>query len=174
MDIPIFLGEILTLVKEKGYQMITFYTGNIFDSKTKIIAHQVNCMGKMGSGLALQVKQKYPNVFYEYHRHYDDQTKKLGDCLCVLCPDGRVIANLYGQYGYGYDGVQYTSHESLKKAMISLASLMSPGHSIAFPYKMSCDRGGGSWNVVSGYISTIFENYEVEIWRLPLEVKKGE
>lgn len=147
--------------------MIKFYTGDIFDSKTNIIAHQVNCMGVMGSGLAYQIKKKYPNVFEEYHKHYMNNTKLLGDCLNVLCPDGRIISNLYGQYDFGRDGKVYTNHEYLRRAMVKLASVMLPTNSIAFPYKMSCDRGGGNWEIVLEYISIIFENYNVEIWRLP-------
>lgn len=30
------------------------------------IAHQVNCRGKMGSGVALAIKQKYPEVYQKY------------------------------------------------------------------------------------------------------------
>jgi len=32
-----------------------------------IIAHQVNCQGKMGAGLALKIRKKYPQV-YEYYK----------------------------------------------------------------------------------------------------------
>lgn len=144
-----------------------FYTGDIFDSKTKFIAHQVNCMGDMNSGVAKQIRQKYPNVFEEYLYHYMKGTKELGDCLNVLCPDGRIISNLYGQYGYGYENKVYTNYEFLREAMRKLASIMKPDDSISFPYKMSCDRGGGDWTIVFEYISDIFKNFNVEIWRLP-------
>ena len=41
---------------------IKIIDGNLFDSKAKIIAHQVNCQGKMNSGVAKEVRQRYPHV----------------------------------------------------------------------------------------------------------------
>lgn len=32
--------------------------GNLLDAKTDVIAHQVNCQGVMGAGIALQIKNK--------------------------------------------------------------------------------------------------------------------
>lgn len=34
--------------------------GNLLDAPFQFIAHQVNCRGVMGAGLAKQIKQKYP------------------------------------------------------------------------------------------------------------------
>lgn len=34
--------------------------GNVFDSDAKIICHQVNCQGVMGSGVAKEVRERYP------------------------------------------------------------------------------------------------------------------
>lgn len=41
--------------------------GNVFDSDAKIICHQVNCQGVMGSGVAKEVRERYPKVYEEYH-----------------------------------------------------------------------------------------------------------
>ena len=46
--------------------MIEIIEGNLFDTDAKFICHQVNCMGKMGSGVALQVRQRFPHVYEEY------------------------------------------------------------------------------------------------------------
>lgn len=48
--------------------MIEIIEGNLFDTDAKFICHQVNCMGKMGSGVALQVRQRFPHVYEEYKR----------------------------------------------------------------------------------------------------------
>lgn len=47
---------------------IKIIDGNLFDSKAKIIAHQVNCQGKMNSGVAKEVRQRYPHVYRDYPR----------------------------------------------------------------------------------------------------------
>ena len=39
---------------------------SVFNTDAIIIAHQVNCMGVMGSGVAKQVKEKYPSAFHDY------------------------------------------------------------------------------------------------------------
>ena len=39
---------------------------DLFESGADMICHQVNCMGVMGSGVAKQVKERYPKVFEEY------------------------------------------------------------------------------------------------------------
>ena len=46
--------------------MISYHSGDIFDSNCNIICHQVNCMGVMGAGLAKQVKKKCPDAFRRY------------------------------------------------------------------------------------------------------------
>ena len=46
--------------------MITFKTGNLFDSKCDTLVNTVNCVGVMGKGIALQFKEKYPHMFAEY------------------------------------------------------------------------------------------------------------
>lgn len=48
--------------------MITIVHGNIFDSKCQTIVNAVNCVGVMGKGLALQYKNRYPEMFEEYRK----------------------------------------------------------------------------------------------------------
>ena len=48
--------------------MIKVINGDLFSSTARFIVHQVNCQGKMGSGVALQVKQKFPHVYDEYKK----------------------------------------------------------------------------------------------------------
>ena len=40
--------------------------GNVFDSDADIICHQVNCQGVMGSGVAKEVRERFPNVYEEF------------------------------------------------------------------------------------------------------------
>jgi len=41
----------------------------IVDAQTNVIAHQVNCQGIMGSGIAKQIKEKWFDVFKQYNYH---------------------------------------------------------------------------------------------------------
>ena len=40
--------------------------------------------------------------------------------------------------------------------------------SVAFPYKMSSDRGGADWNIILAMIESVFKNTDItiEIWAL--------
>ena len=46
--------------------MIKIINGDIFSGTEDIICHQVNTLGVMGSGIALQIKKLYPMVFTAY------------------------------------------------------------------------------------------------------------
>ena len=46
--------------------MITFVSGNMFDSSAQVITNTVNCVGVMGKGLALEFKARFPDMFEDY------------------------------------------------------------------------------------------------------------
>jgi O-acetyl-ADP-ribose deacetylase (regulator of RNase III) len=46
--------------------MIEFCNGNLFDSGCEALVNTVNCKGVMGCGIALQFKNKYPEMFVDY------------------------------------------------------------------------------------------------------------
>ena len=48
--------------------MIRVIDGDLFTTDARFIVHQVNCKGVMGSGVAKQVRNKYPHVFVEYKK----------------------------------------------------------------------------------------------------------
>lgn len=44
---------------------------NLFDSGCEALVNTVNCMGVMGCGIALQFKNKYPEMFIDYKNFCD-------------------------------------------------------------------------------------------------------
>lgn len=58
--------------------MIEFVQGDIFESGCEAIVNPINCIGKMGAGLALQFKQKYPEMFKEYEMLCKAKKIKIG------------------------------------------------------------------------------------------------
>lgn len=152
---------------------IVYKTGNLLDAQTDVIAHQVNCQGVMGSGVAKQIRDKWPRVYDNYVSDcYDYITctyELLGECQLVQIDDYQYVANLFGQDHYGKDGKRYTSYDGIYDALTNLAvQMMDNGmESVAFPYKMSSDRGGADWNVVLAMIESVFKNTDItiEIWK---------
>lgn len=152
---------------------IKMVTGDILSpndtDKITVICHQVNCKGVMGSGLAKQVREKYPQVFEEYKKKcHDYGSMNLGDCQWLFVGHSRFIANIFGQDSYGRDRC-YTDYVALHKAFDSLYKLTGSNVVVRIPYKIGCGLGGGNWNVVQDMINKclVDKGVEVEIWELP-------
>ena len=86
--------------------MVKIIEGNLFDTKANIICHQCNCQGVMGSGVAAEVKRRYPEVFKAYRKDYEEGKLVLGYVNFAQASTGQILANLCGQEKYGYDGKQ--------------------------------------------------------------------
>jgi O-acetyl-ADP-ribose deacetylase (regulator of RNase III) len=154
--------------------MVVYKECDIFDSGADVICHQVNCQGVMGSGLAKQVRERYPSVYKEYKSWCNiyKPEELLGKSQFVpLVPISEVangnyqqgdlmgIINVFGQLDYGYTGKCYTDYEALRHAFQNLRKfcktfLYNPV--IAFPYNFGCARGGGDWEMVSAMIEDAF------------------
>lgn len=91
--------------------------------KVDIICHQTNCKGVMGIEIALQIKKTYPEVFKRYREFCKEYGGVLlGRTLFVNCNDGKMVANLFGQDGFGR-GFYQTDYVALEKAVSSLAKV---------------------------------------------------
>lgn len=157
--------------------MIIEKQGDLLESGCDIICHQVNCRGVMGSGIAKQIRAKWPRVYMEYA--YDcsivNWEDSLGSCLLLDTPSNQWVANLFGQNGYGRDKM-YTDYAAVESALIKMKDRILqqvPADRLAtlrigIPYGMGCGLGGGSWDIVYAIIKKVFENsqYVIEIWRL--------
>ena len=97
-----------------------FEKSDLTNSTAQIICHQVNCQGKMGSGVALAIRNKFPNVYNEYIFKHNNEGTKLGDLQIVEINSNcrntkehsQFVANIAGQFNYGYDGKRYTSYDA--------------------------------------------------------------
>ena len=61
--------------------MISFLTGDIFQSNAQGIVNPVNTVGVMGKGLALAFKKKFPSNYLEYKQAYERDELKTGKML---------------------------------------------------------------------------------------------
>lgn len=140
--------------------MIKHIHCNIFDSGADVICHQVNCKGEMNSGIAKQIRERYPWVYgtYKDECKYYEPDGLLGKSLFCRIDETRSIANLFAQADYGYDGKCYTSYECLQSALEDVA-MTHEDKTIAIPYLMGCHRGGGDWNKVNQIIEEVFADY---------------
>ena len=147
-----------------GIKMIVVKEGNIFNGNEKIICHQTNCLGIMGGGIALQVRNRYPEVYKKYSELcslYKDRTERLmGNVQFVETNDGKIIANCFGQNGIG-NGVQ-TDYNDLYECLKSVKTYAEEHLvTVSIPYNIGCGLAGGDWNIVSSMIEEIFGDSDV-------------
>lgn len=149
--------------------MIVQKTGDLLQAPETILCQQVNCRGKMGKGLADSIRKKWPVVKDQYlHYVYDAKVSGsplLGSAQLVEIDDGKYVANLFGQDGYGTEpGHQYTDVDALEKALIWVRDAAKDlGASIALPYNIGCSLGGGNWDEVSAVIERVFSSSDVPV-----------
>lgn len=140
----------------------------VMNDRPTIVCHQVNCKGVMGSGLAKQVREKFPGVYGSYKGRCEAPYDNLGQVqICsVLSETGYLIANVFGQRNYG-GALKNTDYRALRKAFSFIADAY-PLYTIRIPYKMGCGLGGGDWAIVEEIIlETLHDKgVNVEIWRL--------
>jgi O-acetyl-ADP-ribose deacetylase (regulator of RNase III) len=150
--------------------MIKHIKCDIFESGADYILHQVNCQGVMGSGVAKQVKDKFPKVYDEYKKWCNTIPLDvlLGHAQFVNTQEDyntsfKGIINLFAQNNFGYDGNRYTNYDALRNSLEWVKGCVFSNKTIAIPYLMSCHRGGGDWNVVYKMIEEIFKDHNVLI-----------
>ena len=166
--------------------MVHYVTGNLLDSDCQAICHQVNCKGVMNSGIALAIRSKWPEVYYEYKEKYDsaeDAAEEemvniaadylLGSIQCVQIysqKESKIkeVVNMFAQETYGYSrAVQYTSYDAFMRCLWGIKAAYAPGATIGFPDHIGCCRGGGNWNIIKTMIEEVLgEDYEVYIYKL--------
>lgn len=133
--------------------------GDIFKCDEDIIVHQTNCQGVMGHGIALQVKQLYPEVFKGYYHYCKTNNGEdiLGTTLICEANDGKYIANLFGQLNYG-EGLQ-TDYDRFRHGLTEIHDFAKEHNlSVAIPYKIGCGLAHGDWNTVFDIICEVFSD----------------
>lgn len=146
--------------------MIKIVDGDILNATENIICHQVNCMGVMGGGVALQLAKAYPEMYRGYKEDCGLQGGRLlGQVTLYRLAQFRYIANLFGQYSLG-SGVQ-TNYGALGNAMLIVKNFSKKAeYSVTAPYLIGCGLAGGDWNLVYPMLEKIFDDYELTLYKL--------
>ena len=119
-----------------------------------IIAHGVNCQGVMGSGVAKDLREKYPKIFNSYKERCNFVDRKqsaslLGmvDYVMVSKDPTIYIANCFTQNFYGRNpGRKFADPEAITSCLENI--LYTNGHGYNYPIyipKIGCGLGGLDW-----------------------------
>lgn len=158
--------------------------GDLLEADLDYYCHQVNCQGKMGSGIAKSIREKWPIVYKEYcdwhmgyeawaHAHqnqeytYNAADAMLGHIQVVKVNDNQNVVNMAAQAYFGYDGRRYTSYDAFWSCLGEIKATIPKGSKIGFPKNIGCGLGGANWQVIETMIYEVLDNdYKVYIYEL--------
>lgn len=164
---------------------VYFEIGNLLDAPVDYICHQVNCQGRMGSGIAKQIRERWPIVYEQYIAGFkaieeesinwedelDVSAVLLGRLQQIKVNDTQTVINMFAQQYYGYDGKRYTSYDAFWACLGGIRDSVPKGSKIGFPAKIGCGLGGANWEVIFRMIKEVLgDEYEVYIYMLEEEV----
>lgn len=136
------------------------HQGDILVVTEGVILQQVNCQNVMSSGLARQIKNKYPIVydeFLEFGYHLPVEEERLDKILPVKVSDKLWVVNLFCQLKYGRQSQRYTSYDALdvalQRLMLWLETKDIEACQVHHPL-LGCGLGGAEWSVVKALIET--------------------
>jgi O-acetyl-ADP-ribose deacetylase (regulator of RNase III) len=155
---------------------IIYKQGSILDAPEPYIIHGCNAQGRMGSGVAKALMDRYPAVkeryldLYEYHKLGEEPF--LGTLHKVLTGGPHTVFNAITQDRYGYDGALYASYDAIEQCMTALDHTMgeieaSTGElpHVAMPL-LGCGLAGGDWSVVSQIIEKCSTHFQPVVYTL--------
>lgn len=151
--------------------------GNIFDvsltedkNVSQFIVHGCNAQGVMGSGIAKEVKQRYPEAFkayYDFVINWNSHNSRtlgihsiLGQIIPVQISPNLFIFNAITQDNFGRDNTtRYVSYKAVKTAFDEIAHhAHGLGAEVHYPL-IGAGLGGGDWAIISDIIDSSFEQY---------------
>lgn len=154
--------------------MIKEREGDALKSGADILAHQTNCVGVMGAGIAKQIKDQL--ISKEDYNIYRSLCKNLGSDLLgsvqyikvnakkeEFCETPQIVANVFGENVPSMNQVD-TDYDALRDGLQTVHDYaLDGGYSVCVPGLMGCGLAGGDWNIVKGILEDIFEDSEVEL-----------
>lgn len=145
--------------------MIQINHSSIVNAAGGVILHGVNCMGVMGAGVALDIKQKWPESFEQYKKVCDKAGSfdDLMGTIDVFRKDDLIIVSCFTQKRYGKTA--FASYDAIESCLNHVVSrVLLTGHEVHFP-AIGCGHGKLNWRVVEQIIENcIPDTYPKTLW----------
>ncbi|HDQ25387.1 MAG TPA: Appr-1-p processing protein [bacterium] len=140
--------------------MITVRMGNIFESKKQTLTNTVNCVGVMGKGIALEFKNKFPDMFKDYEKRCKAGDVKPGRPYLYKTLIGHWILNFPTKDHWR----SLANLNSIIQGLEYLKNNYKPWGitSIALP-PLGCGNGQLEWRVVGPTIYRHIKNLDIDV-----------
>ena len=140
---------------------------NILNQTEGLIVHGANAQGVMGSGLALQIKNRYPLAYTSY-KNLPTGQDGMGACQIVRVTDTLYIGNCITQLNYGRDGKIYADLIAVKRSLDSAFFWCDLMKQKLHTPEIGCGLGGLKWEEVNAIFESLNKKYpsvEVTLYR---------
>lgn len=149
---------------------INFVHGNFLESNISCIVHGCNAQGVMGSGVALQIREKFPDAHREYLQFLEREPEPLGKICITEINRGtnkKIIINAITQQFYGRDKKRYVSYDALDTCFAAIDEYAGQKYikDIAMPY-IGCGLGGGKLGILMAIIDEHSVHYTPHLYSL--------
>ena len=141
--------------------------GDILTAPSGIVVQGCNAQGVMGSGLALQIKTLFPDVFKEYKSKHESSGLLLGDVvICPPKPPRNIwIANAITQEFYGRNpNVRYVDYDAVRTSFSVIADLARRENLEVHYPQIGAGLGNGDWGVLSKIIEEKLDGIPSFFW----------
>ena len=143
--------------------------GSIFDApEVTHIIHQTNLYHTFGSGIALEIKKRFPEAYETDKLTIRSDKKRLG--TFSFAKSGNItIVNLYSQDGIGGTD-RRTDYLAMLAGLEKIRDWIPTTHKapvVGIPYKIGCGLANGDWKVVRPIVEGTFSKvaYPVIIYK---------
>lgn len=152
--------------------MIEYIKGDVTLAREFVILQGCNAQGKMNSGVAKAIRDKWPEVFTDYSNEHHLYGLALGGiypCFVYQCKPfdvQKIIVNGITQQYYGRDpNVVYVDYGAIECVFRQTKILLEKMKLDTFAtVKIGSGLGNGSWERIEGLINKVFPDYWVKIY----------
>jgi O-acetyl-ADP-ribose deacetylase (regulator of RNase III) len=145
--------------------MITEIDADLLEYPLGSFGQFCNCQCVQAAGIALRIRQKYPEAFEADLRTKPGDRTKMGTFSYAVTENGKYIINCYTQFGYGY-GSRYTSYDAVCCSLEKVEKFLQDKqiNTFGLPRNAGCRLGGGNYTIVKAIIESIFANSSVVLY----------
>jgi O-acetyl-ADP-ribose deacetylase (regulator of RNase III) len=140
--------------------MLVYHRTNLLDSNAQTLVNTVNCVGVMGKGIALDFKQRYPDMFRAYKRVCDAHQLDVGKLLLWQGPDHWVL-NFPTKKHWRHPSRVEWIEAGLEKFVAEYSRRGVTD--ISFP-RLGCGNGGLKWEVVKPVMERYLANLPINVF----------
>lgn len=153
-----------------------YYSGDVVEyftfmkeSKVQphVLIHGCNCAGVFNSGIAKTIREKFPQVYYDYLKYVktNNRTNILGNVVSTGFENNCSVVSIFTQLDYGRDPkVVYVNYKALEYALEKI-KLLYKDSMIIMP-TIGAGLANGDWNVIAEIIEDKLKECSFMVFKL--------